>query len=163
MITNWIKHSVRYNYQSSLNWASSKLWKSVKSLKVRSQQNKGDCPTFENLVEQMHVDQTIDHQNRQPQSIQHVLVSEDYKRKSLFLFKLKSHTHSPKHSHTTLGLSQMPFFRLRILVGFSERIFEYSFQKKTPSKTTLIIPIYSLEPILTVSAYFVEDLIAFER
>jgi hypothetical protein len=56
----------------------------------------------------------------------------------------------------------MPFFRLRILVGFSERIFEDSFQKKT-SKTTLIIPIYSLEPILTVSAYFVEDLIAFER
>ena len=57
----------------------------------------------------------------------------------------------------------MPFFRLRILVGFYERIFEYSFQKKTPSKTTLIILIYSLEPILTVSAYFVEDLIAFER
>ena len=57
----------------------------------------------------------------------------------------------------------MPFFRLRILVGFSERIFEYSFQKKTPSKATLIIPIYSLEPILTVSAHFVEDLIAFER
>ena len=62
-----------------------------------------------------------------------------------------------------IGLARMPFFRLRILVGFSERIFEYSFQKKTPSKTTLIIPIYSLEPILTVSAYFVEDLIAFER
>ena len=57
----------------------------------------------------------------------------------------------------------MPFFRLWILVGFSKRIFEYSFQKNTPSKTTLIIPIYSLEPILTVSAYFVEDLIAFER
>jgi hypothetical protein len=36
-------------------------------------------------------------------------------------------------------------------------------RKKTPSKTTLIIPIYSLEPILTVSAYFVEYLIAFER
>ena len=62
-----------------------------------------------------------------------------------------------------IGLARMPFFRLRILVGFSERIFEYSFQKKTPSKTTLIILIYSLEPILTVSAYFVEDLIAFER
>ena len=59
----------------------------------------------------------------------------------------------------------MPFFRLRIglLVGFSERIFEYAFQKKTPSKTTLITLIYSLEAILTVSAYFVEDLIAFER
>ena len=61
----------------------------------------------------------------------------------------------------------MPFFRLRIglglLVGFSERVFEYSFQKNTPSKTTLIIPTYSLEPILKVSAYLVEDLIAFER
>jgi exonuclease I len=57
----------------------------------------------------------------------------------------------------------MPFFRLRILVGFSERLIEYSFQKKTPPKITLIIPIYSLEPIMTVSAYFVEDLIAFYR
>ena len=65
--------------------------------------------------------------------------------------------------HWPVGLARMPFFRLRILVGFSERIFEYSFQKKTPSKKTLIIPIYSLEPIWTVSAYFVEDLIAFER
>ena len=57
----------------------------------------------------------------------------------------------------------MPFFWLRILVGFSERLIEYSFQKKTPPKITLIIPIYSLEPIMTVSAYFVEDLIAFYR
>ena len=70
-----------------------------------------------------------------------------------------------KLANTTLcllGLARTPFFRLRILVGFSERIFEYSFQKNTPSKTTLII-LYSLEPIETVSAYFIEDLIAFER
>ena len=46
------------------------------------------------------------------------------------------------------------FFRANIRILVPE---------KTPSKTTLIIPIYSLEPILTVSAYFVEDLIAFER
>jgi hypothetical protein len=47
--------------------------------------------------------------------------------------------------------------------GFSERILVPEKHTHTPSKITLIIPIYSLEPILTVSAYFVEDLIAFER